>query len=578
MDLRQFLIAPHERIQRQPLRQGTSDVFTSSEHQPQYQWQSQQTQHQNHATQHDQKPQYQPQEHQSYPQNAPCAGEQHNQFQPHHHSQDASSRHGLTRDQVLQGLAEYPDILASLVSQMRGSEVESVAGMQSQVQGQSHGHGDDGNRGFGSEDQSSRSSLVENREVSSHSASRNWVGQENPAEERQRTQRWVRRSESRASATTGNATILMIPTSPRAGRYAKGQRLPRQGQYQRTTFAQGQGQGYRSPAQRPGYKLSGSAGVGMPIPASFTLKRKAPGSSSSSNPPTSTPISSSTSWTGNTPIRDGDTNADAPSFPHKKARKSDMTNKQRSIDGASELLGKSTGSFTPVARSVDGSNEDFDTDLDGNQDAVTDTKDLAKNYHNNDAPEDLVRGPARDFDKQTNSTHLTDLTEDPNTNHTANKPNKPTIKKSRQTQKAHHTSLTSSITSTTPPLPSSTSKRLYKICSQRTKTRGVKASELHNKVHATCFAWYHNKCPKKKGKYCKYLHALTEPPSYVQPPRGYVHAGEEARCKRDWCPGDWMWDHDLGHGDSEDGETEGEKEVKEGEVDEEVDQDEDEEA
>jgi hypothetical protein len=52
----------------------------------------------------------------------------------------------------------------------------------------------------------------------------------------------------------------------------------------------------------------------------------------------------------------------------------------------------------------------------------------------------------------------------------------------------------------------------------------------------TCFAWYHNTCPKR-GKKCKDLHALTQPPSFVVTPVGYVH--EEGVCGRDWCSGDW---------------------------------------
>jgi hypothetical protein len=52
----------------------------------------------------------------------------------------------------------------------------------------------------------------------------------------------------------------------------------------------------------------------------------------------------------------------------------------------------------------------------------------------------------------------------------------------------------------------------------------------------TCFMWYHDSCPKK-GKKCADLHALTDPPSYVVAPGGYVHEGEV--CGRDWCAGDW---------------------------------------
>lgn len=70
---------------------------------------------------------------------------------------------------------------------------------------------------------------------------------------------------------------------------------------------------------------------------------------------------------------------------------------------------------------------------------------------------------------------------------------------------------------------------------------------------------------------------MTSPPSYVQPPRGYIHCGngvdeEEARCMLDWCPGDWMWDHDYDCEESEEEEAEGE----EGEINDEGEVDEDE--
>jgi hypothetical protein len=52
----------------------------------------------------------------------------------------------------------------------------------------------------------------------------------------------------------------------------------------------------------------------------------------------------------------------------------------------------------------------------------------------------------------------------------------------------------------------------------------------------TCFLWYHNSCPKK-GKKCADLHALTQPPSYVVAPEGFIHV--EGVCGQDWCAGDW---------------------------------------
>ncbi|CAK4033545.1 Hypothetical predicted protein [Lecanosticta acicola] len=55
----------------------------------------------------------------------------------------------------------------------------------------------------------------------------------------------------------------------------------------------------------------------------------------------------------------------------------------------------------------------------------------------------------------------------------------------------------------------------------------------------TCFFWYHGSCARSKdprnGHRCGFLHALTDPPTMVQPPPGYKH---RTHCERDWCPGD----------------------------------------
>ncbi|EMC95111.1 hypothetical protein BAUCODRAFT_149136 [Baudoinia panamericana UAMH 10762] len=54
----------------------------------------------------------------------------------------------------------------------------------------------------------------------------------------------------------------------------------------------------------------------------------------------------------------------------------------------------------------------------------------------------------------------------------------------------------------------------------------------------TCFIWYHGKCKRSlnpKTAPCPYLHALTDVPSMVQPPPGYVHPEP---CGLPWCPGD----------------------------------------
>ncbi|KAI5270020.1 hypothetical protein E4T47_06523 [Aureobasidium subglaciale] len=51
---------------------------------------------------------------------------------------------------------------------------------------------------------------------------------------------------------------------------------------------------------------------------------------------------------------------------------------------------------------------------------------------------------------------------------------------------------------------------------------------------------YHGLCTKK-GKECRDAHVLMEVSGFVQPPEGFVH---QEKCLRDWCPGDWMWEHD----------------------------------
>ncbi|KAK3697307.1 hypothetical protein LTR37_017540 [Vermiconidia calcicola] len=58
----------------------------------------------------------------------------------------------------------------------------------------------------------------------------------------------------------------------------------------------------------------------------------------------------------------------------------------------------------------------------------------------------------------------------------------------------------------------------------------------------TCFFWYHGKCRRIR---CSMRHELTDPPSMVQPPPGYVH---RKQCGLQWCPGDAKHsgsDHDL---------------------------------
>ncbi|KAK5999430.1 hypothetical protein QM012_005431 [Aureobasidium pullulans] len=102
--------------------------------------------------------------------------------------------------------------------------------------------------------------------------------------------------------------------------------------------------------------------------------------------------------------------------------------------------------------------------------------------------------------------------------------------------------------------------------------RGIPRSG-HHKLHSTCFLWYHGVCPssgkgkkggKGNGKRCKFLHALTQPPSFVQPPRGFTHRTEddraevarEIKCPLDWCPEDWLWDHNEDKDKDKDEESE----------------------
>lgn len=68
-----------------------------------------------------------------------------------------------------------------------------------------------------------------------------------------------------------------------------------------------------------------------------------------------------------------------------------------------------------------------------------------------------------------------------------------------------------------------------------TTTAVPKASPIKTKQHAgeVCFFWYHGSC--KRGRWCSMLHKMTDPPSFVQPPPGYMH---HVPCGLEWCPGD----------------------------------------
>jgi hypothetical protein len=351
-------------------------------------------------------------------------------------------------------------------------------------------------------------------------------------------------------------TAATIPTSPRAGRYAKGQRLQQRQQRHspQDSHVQRQGQGHLS-------STTVAAGSILTPALSKTLKRKP---SKAEGVP----------WAGDILITD----ADASSFPNKKkARKSGRTNEvQEVVDDAFEQLRKTT-----TAESMQDFNKESGTEfLDTNSD-----KHVAEDF-----TKDSIRRSIRHSTINHNS-----LT----------KPNHSSAQK--LTKKARQQAHDNLLTTTTPP---PCSFQYYTSSIPSNPQHCVKASQ-HSKIHATCFAWYHGFCPfgnkkevgkkdkdnngkkngngkkkKQKGKNkCKYLHALTEPRSYVQPPRGYVHGKDgqnkegkhhhsnneaeveeiktedgktedsnmkeentvlanTAQCTLDWCPGDWLWDHD----------------------------------
>ena len=55
----------------------------------------------------------------------------------------------------------------------------------------------------------------------------------------------------------------------------------------------------------------------------------------------------------------------------------------------------------------------------------------------------------------------------------------------------------------------------------------------------TCFFWYHGTCARpqerRRNYHCPFLHGLTNPPTMVKPPPGYVH---RMPCELELCPGD----------------------------------------
>ena len=65
------------------------------------------------------------------------------------------------------------------------------------------------------------------------------------------------------------------------------------------------------------------------------------------------------------------------------------------------------------------------------------------------------------------------------------------------------------------------------------------ASNVTEQEEETCFFWYHGRCSRSLGArnnyQCSHSHELTDPPTMVRPPPGFVHSKS---CGLEWCPGD----------------------------------------
>ncbi|KAG9578271.1 hypothetical protein KCU77_g7980, partial [Aureobasidium melanogenum] len=371
MDLRQYLIAPHE----QPSRHGTSDLFRIPKHQQQSQ------QHRQQFQSHPQHPQHQPQPQQQslhhvmmhqphqHPQITPFASEQHNQFQYQHQSQTTATPL-LTRDQVLKGLSLYPDILASvLFSQTDGDPA---------VQSQGQSHNDD----TADEYQIShwRLSMLGNEKLDScyTFAGKEVLGQEQARQRKNKfgSKPWSKLESEKISnvdkaklmdkepTTSTTIPIVSIPTSPRAGRYAKGQRLQRQRHFPPCSHV-----------QRQEFQASATAGVSIPT-SSKTLKRKA----------SKAERGSSAGYILNK-------DADASFLVVKRVRKSGTIDEaQGVIGGASdEQLRKNTESSNFAPQPVQELNEDPNTDLD-----------TESNKHAEDSIKDSIRHSTKRLTKKAN--------------------------------------------------------------------------------------------------------------------------------------------------------------------------------
>ena len=388
MDLRQYLIAPYEVVPRQLLRQQRSASHQMINFQLEQRRSQQQSQQQSQQAMFTRKPQ---------PQELPTP----------------------TRNQVLKGLALYPDILFSILGMRETTFLQQS--LQSPVSGFPPA-------GFDAQD--SRKGYY------SYTALESKVGRA--------------AGDTKTVDKVNRASKASIPTSPKAGRYAKGQRLQR-GQY-------------------------GSCATTMP------LKRK-----------------TSTQGTETTDL--GRLN--------KRARQEETSHEGQR--GARDSMGSLGWGFDGQVE------EDDKTCVDG-------------------------------------AIHLTTAkpTKPTTANTNTSTPHKPAHQPSKKVQRK----ALAALLHTAKPLDT-----IPYTTSISTHGPGIPSS-AHRKKHQTCFAWYHGVCPLR-GKNCRFLHALTQPISFVQPPEGFVHGAQrqksgggdgknakdgkeeeqEVKCTLDWCPGDWLWDH-----------------------------------
>lgn len=118
------------------------------------------------------------------------------------------------------------------------------------------------------------------------------------------------------------------------------------------------------------------------------------------------------------------------------------------------------------------------------------------------------------------------------------------VEKTAPSRKASKTSVPSSQVSET----KCKRKRASKHPDEPKMTEAT-TSNANRNANETCFFWYHGHCAGSKEPrrnfQCDHLHALTDPPTMVQPPPNYIH---RTVCSLEWCPGDYLKDS-SGHED-----------------------------